>query len=101
MNQLAFSRYKKVRVIFWVSLIVGFVLLFFEKTAVSSFLFILAWIAAMISVFMPCPYCGKSIGYRRFGILAAGNAFGGWCLHCGNRLFGKKINNINSKEDLP
>ena len=48
----------------------------------------------MVSVFMPCPFCGKSIGYRWFGIFVAGNAFGGWCLHCGSRLFA-----LNTKSD--
>jgi len=100
MNQLAFSRYRKIRIIFWTLLIAGFVLLIIGKRAVFPFLFILAWIAAMISVFMPCPYCGKSIGYRRFGIFVAGNAFGGWCLHCGARLFGKRMKGSDPEEGL-
>jgi hypothetical protein len=100
LNRLAFSRYRKVRIIFWVFLIAGFAFLFLGKPTLFPLLFICAWIAAIISVFMPCPYCGKTIGYRRWGILVAGNAFGGWCLHCGSRLFAITSTGEKKKEGV-
>jgi hypothetical protein len=87
MNLAAFNRYRIVRAIFWASFIGAFLLLLAQYSAATPFFFVGAWITAIVSVFMPCPFCAKTIGYRRRGILVAGNAFGCWCLHCGSRLF--------------
>ena len=68
-----------------------------EAATIFPIFFIGAWVAAMISVFMPCPFCKKRIGFRWFGFLVAGNAFGGWCLHCGSRLFALTKKRIDQK----
>jgi hypothetical protein len=86
-NQVAFKRYKVVRIIFWLTFIGGFFFLFTGILDIFPLLFICAFIASIVSIFMPCPFCGKTIGFRRWGMMTAGNSFGGWCLHCGARLF--------------
>ena len=99
-NRLAFLKYRKIRIVFWVTFIGAFVPLFVSRPGFSAVFFIVAWIAAMISIFMPCPFCGKKIGFRWYGPFVAGNAFGGWCLHCGTRLFGIKNIDHKTKESL-
>jgi hypothetical protein len=86
-NEIAFRKYRKVRIIFWVSFVAAFVFFFIEMPVLAGFLFIVAFISSTVSIFMPCPFCGKTIGYLRWGIMMVGNSFGGWCLHCSSRLF--------------
>jgi pimeloyl-ACP methyl ester carboxylesterase len=88
MNQLSFRKYRRLRIIFWLSFGGGFAFISAaDRPDIAGILFICAFISSTVSIFMPCPYCGKTIGFRRVGIFWAGNSFGGWCLHCGKRLF--------------
>ena len=83
------KNYRKVRFVFWGSLILA-LLSITNNFPKGGFLAVaIAFVSAIISMFMPCPYCGKTIGFRRWGMIMAGNAFGGWCLHCGSKLFWK------------
>ena len=96
MNQIVYRRYRRVRYVFWISFIGAFVLLLPGRHDISLYLFICAFLSSMVSVGMPCPYCGKTIGYRYLGIFVAANCFGGWCIHCGSRLFFLK----NRRKDI-
>jgi hypothetical protein len=93
MNKLAIRKYRKLRIIFWLSFVGGFAFIIVDRAELAALLFICAFITSTVSIFMPCPYCGKTIGFRRLGIFWAGNSFGGWCLHCGTRLFLRRHEN--------
>lgn len=47
---------------------------------------IFALICITIS-FLGCPHCGRHVGYTTWGVFYFLWPFGGWCIHCHNRLF--------------
>ncbi|WP_128937735.1 hypothetical protein [Xanthomonas vasicola] len=90
--------YKWVRFFYW-TILSAFVLLgvFFSPT--SGQFFLGAAIFVVISLFVclvKCPHCNQCVGYRSFGLLAVMWPFGGWCLSCQRKLFGKAASSSSS-----
>ncbi len=86
-NKSSFGYYRAVRLVFWATALSSLACFPLGKPGLGGFLFIVAFTVSIISIFTPCPVCGKTVGFRKWEILVAGNALGGWCLHCGSRLF--------------
>ena len=87
LNEIAFKRYRQVRFLFWGLFTSIFACLIIGIPGPVPLLFFGAIFTSTISIFMSCPFCGKTIGCRRWRIFQFGNALGGWCLHCKSRLF--------------
>lgn len=85
------KRYKFIRRIFWMLLLISFITLGQISDEFSITLFVLTFIAAIISAISPCPFCGETVGIKWYGPMLFGNAFGGWCAHCKHKLFGKAL----------
>jgi hypothetical protein len=91
-NTVALKQYRIVRFIFWVTFVCSIASFTLLNSEIGIILFFITFVIAAISVFMPCPVCGKTVGFRRWGILFAVNVFGGWCIHCGVKLFSQSPN---------
>jgi hypothetical protein len=80
------TTYRNVRYGFW-GLSVLAVILLVAGSAAGYIVLVLVFFIGIGSIFVPCPYCGKTAGFKKFRFGFVGNSFGGWCLHCGERLF--------------
>jgi len=94
-------RYQFIRWVFWGIFVISFVTLGSAPDEISITFFILLFLSAILSAFSPCPHCGETIGIKWHGPLVFGNCFGGWCLHCGKKLFGKTMKSIRSVSENP
>lgn len=78
------------RVAWWSVTFATIASLAFDAVAVTLGL-CASWAAfSALAAYWPCPRCNRRVGVIDAGLIALLIPFGGWCVACGARLFGRR-----------
>ncbi|MBL8263949.1 MAG: prepilin peptidase [Xanthomonadaceae bacterium] len=81
------AQYRRMRLAWWALTFACIASFLFDVIAIRLCMAVLWTVCSVAAAHWSCPQCGNQVGVVGKGPFSLWIPFGGWCTHCGTRLF--------------